>query len=68
VPHATQLPFEQRELLAVQNAAAAPRPPPSAPAPQQACPMPPHATPVVELVHELVVPEQVPVTPLAVHA
>jgi hypothetical protein len=65
VPQLSQVPFAQRDPLAVQKVAPAPKPPPSAPVPQQACPMPPQGAPVVALVHELVAAEQVPLTPVA---
>lgn len=64
VPHATQLPFVHCDPLAVQNCAGAPKPPASA-LPQQAWPIPPQGVPV-EVVHELVLAEQVPLTPFAV--
>jgi hypothetical protein len=63
VPHTMQVPAVQRVPLAVQNCAAPP-PPPSLP-PQQAWSTPPQGAPVV-LVHDPA--EQVPLTPLALHA
>ncbi len=65
MPHATQLPFEHVLPEAVQDCAAG-RPPSVAP-PQQAWPMPPHGVLVTGLVHEPV-DEQVPLTPVPVHA
>lgn len=67
VPQATQVPLAQRAPLAVQKAEPEPKPP-STVEPQHASPMPPQAAPVVALVHEPVVAEQVPLTPLALHA
>ena len=68
VPQATQVLFVHRAPLAVQNCAAPPKPPLSTPPPQQASPTPPHGVPVAVLVHEPVLDEQVPVTPVALHA
>ena len=56
----------QREPPAVQKAPAPP--PPSPVPPQQTSPMPPQGWPVVVLVHEPVLAEQVPLVPAAVHA
>ncbi len=64
-PHATQLPFVHCDPEAVQNCAGAPKPP-SAPPPQQAWPIPPQGEPAD--IHELVLDEQVPLTPFAVQA
>lgn len=69
LPQATQVLFEQREPLAVQKVVPPPGPPPpSAAPPQHASPMPPQGCPVVVLVHEPVLAEQVPLAPFAVHA
>jgi hypothetical protein len=52
----------------VQKAAAAPKPPPSTLPPQQAWPTPPQGVLVTVSTHELVLAEQVPLTPVASHA